>query len=272
MRLLLNDVHYEVNVIGEGDPLLLIHGFSGSQQQWKPFVQAWSKHYRLILVDMLGHGNSDVPDEVERYQMERVVTDLTALLEQLGMNKVHVLGYSMGGRIALSFAMLASNKVQSVILESSSPGLATEEERAARRAGDKQLAENIEQKGIEWFAQYWGSLPLFASLQKLPQATLDKLHAARLSNNPKGLAQSLRGIGTGQQPSWWEQLHQLSIPVLLIAGAEDQKYCAIAETMKKQLPNCELKLVPEAGHNVHMEQPQLFDTIVISFLDQKRMV
>src|SRR5690606_2378636 len=123
--------------------------FSGSKQQWQPFVQTWSKHYQLILIDMLGHGGSDIPDQVERYYTEQVVADLMSLLEQLGIPKVHMLGYSMGGRIALSFAMLAGDKVQALILESSSPGLATEEERAARRASDHQLADKLEHEGIE---------------------------------------------------------------------------------------------------------------------------
>jgi 2-succinyl-6-hydroxy-2,4-cyclohexadiene-1-carboxylate synthase len=264
--------HYEVNVIGNGEPLLLIHGFAGSQGQWIPFVERWSSSYQLILIDMLGHGGSATPLQVERYVTEQVTADLVQLLDELGIASVHMLGYSMGGRIALSFAMQEQSRVRSLILESSSPGLASEQERIDRRASDQHLAERIQQQGIHWFAEFWGSLPLFATLQRLPESELTRLHAARLANSPLGLSQSLRGIGTGQQPSWWEQLGELTIPVLLIAGELDLKYCGIAQLMHQKLQHCELELVAEAGHNVHMEQPHLFDTIVMRFLDQIRMV
>lgn len=274
MKLDIRDVQYEVNIAGAGagEPLLLIHGFSGSQRQWQPFIERWASRYRLILLDLLGHGGTSAPEQAERYSTEQTVKDIEQVLEHFGIESAHVLGYSMGGRIALSFAMLAGGKARSLILESSSPGLASEKERAARRASDDALAARIEQQSIAWFAEYWGSLPLFASLQKLPAAARQQLHEARLGNNPFGLAQSLRGIGTGQQPSWWEQLHQLTIPVQLIAGRLDSKYCEIAQAMQQRLPCAELELVSEAGHNVHMEQPQLFDTIVMRFLDQIRKV
>lgn len=272
MKLGIRGVEYEVNIVGSGEPLLLIHGFAGSQRQWQTFVERWASRYQLILVDMLGHGGSSAPQQAERYATEQVTADLDLLLDQLNISEVHVLGYSMGGRIALSLALQAGNKVRSLIMESSSPGLAAEEERQARRISDHELANRIEQQGIQWFAEYWGKLPLFASLRQLPQTVLEQLHKSRLANNPFGLAQSLRGIGTGQQPSWWGQLQQLNIPVLFIAGELDEKYCGIAKAMLERVPDGVLELVAAAGHNVHMEQPHLFDTIVMRFLDQIRMV
>jgi len=272
MKMVIRGQQYQVNTIGEGEPLLLIHGFSGSGAQWMPFVERWSSQYRLILIDMLGHGRSAVPSEVERYDMEQTTADLAQLLDELGIDAAHVLGYSMGGRIALSFAMQYKNRVRSLIVESSSPGLATEQERQARRDSDNHLADTIQQQGIQWFADYWGNIPLFASLKRLPEIKLAQLQQARLSNSAFGLAQSLRGIGTGQQPSWWEQLGELTIPVLLIAGELDEKYCGIATAMQQRLQRSQLKLVADAGHNVHMEQPHLFDTIVMTFLDEIRMV
>jgi len=265
-------VSYNVRCIGSGEPLLLIHGFTGSIAQWEPLAASLSRTYQLIMVDMLGHGSSDAPLQVERYSTFEVVEDLAELLQMLGHKQVHVLGYSMGGRIALSFAMQKRELVRSLIMESSSPGLASEEERLARTKSDQALAKRIEQQGIEWFADYWGKLPLFSSMLQLPEARQKQLHELRLRNRPFGLAQSLRGIGTGVQPSWWQQLDELMIPVLLIAGELDTKYCHIAKQMQGRLPQAQLEIVPGAGHNVHVEQPHLFDTIIKRFLDKKGMV
>jgi len=272
MKLNVRGTSYNVHCIGSGEPLLLIHGFTGSISQWHTLAASLSRSHQLIMVDMLGHGDSDAPQQVERYSTAEVVEDLAELLIQLRIDKVHMLGYSMGGRIALSFAMMKKELVLSLIMESSSPGLDSEEERLARIQSDRALADRIEQQGMEWFADYWGKLPLFSSLQKLQPAQQQQLHEARLSNNSFGLAQSLRGIGTGQQPSWWQQLNQLTLPVLLIAGELDNKYCLIAEEMHRRLPQAQLKIVSDAGHNVHVEQPHLFDTIIKRFLDKKGMV
>lgn len=272
MKLTIRGVSYNVLSIGSGEPLLLLHGFTGSVSQWEPLVASLSSTHQLILVDMLGHGESDAPEHAERYSTAEVVEDLAELLRQLRLDQVHVLGYSMGGRIALSFAVLKKELVRSLILESSSPGLASEAERLTRIQSDQTLADRIEQQGIEWFADYWSKLPLFSSLLQLPQAKQLQLHEARLRNHPFGLAQSLRGIGTGTQPSWWLQLEELVIPVQLIAGELDQKYCLIAEEMHRRLPQSQLAIVSGAGHNVHVEQPHLFDTIIKRFLDQKGMV
>jgi len=272
MKLDIRGVSYNVECIGHGEPLLLIHGFTGSLLQWKSLAVSLSNTYQLIMVDMLGHGESEAPKQVERYSTAEVVEDLAVLLQRLHLDKMHVLGYSMGGRIALSFAMLKKELVLSLIMESSSPGLASEEERLARIQSDHSLADHIEQQGIEWFADYWGKLPLFNTLQQLPELRQRQLHEARLRNCPFGLAQSLRGIGTGQQPSWWQQLGELTLPVLLIAGELDKKYCAIAEEMHRRLPQAQLNIMSAAGHNVHVEQPRLFDTIIKRFLDKKGMV
>lgn len=273
MNVQVNGVSLHVEISGEGEPLLLLHGFTGSAENWAPFIPEWSRHYRVIAVDIIGHGRSAAPLDHSRYAMDKAVQDLTALLDEVGAPAAHVLGYSMGGRLALSMAVLAPHKVRSLILESSSPGLATESERQARRASDEQLARRIEHEGLEWFVSYWENIPLFRSLQRMPADVRQSLRAQRLSNRPEGLAGSLRGMGTGAQPSWWEALPQLPMPVQFIAGEDDGKFADIAQRMHQLLPHSRLHIVAQAGHIVHVEQAHIFDTIVREFLsDQRRMV
>jgi 2-succinyl-6-hydroxy-2,4-cyclohexadiene-1-carboxylate synthase len=249
-----------------GAPLVLLHGFTGGAENWRPLSAAWAGRFRTIAVDLLGHGRSDAPADPARYRMERCVADLAAALDQLGQPGVSVLGYSMGGRIALHFAAAYPERVRALVLESASPGLAAPEERAARVAADEALARQLERDGLEAFVDYWERLPLFASQARLPESVRAVQRAQRLCNNPQGLANSLRGLGTGAQPSLWERLPELHAPTLLVAGALDAKFTAIARQMAAALPAAQLASVPEAGHTVHLERPDVFATLVADFL------
>lgn len=267
MFLQVNNVNYFVKVVGEGEPFLLLHGFTGSTESWKPFIEKWSKDFKLIAVDLLGHGQTDHPDDDQRYSTESAVRDILELLNLLGIEKTNILGYSMGGRLALSFSVLYPEKVSSLILESSSPGLVTEEEQLARQDSDKILADKIERDGIEVFIAYWEKLPLFKSqAQSLSTQEKQRLRAERLNNNKQGLANSLRGMGTGVQPSWWNHLQSLQIPVLLLVGERDEKFCQINQLMNKSIPNSNMMIVKDAGHIIHMEQPEIFGKIVMDYI------
>lgn len=270
MRLEVNEVGWNVEVVGRPahPPLLLLHGFTGALDTWHPFVSAWKERYRLVLIDILGHGLSDSPKDRSRYTMEKVTDDLARILDHFKIEKTNVLGYSMGGRLALSFAITYPTRVNALILEASSPGLADKKEREARRKSDERLAARIERDGIEAFVNEWEKIPLFATQKMLPQSVRERIRAQRLQNSTTGLANSLRGMGTGAQPSYWTELEQMAIPVLLLAGELDAKFCDIARRMKHKLPTAECRFIPKAGHAVHLEQAAIFDTMVMNYLQK----
>jgi 2-succinyl-6-hydroxy-2,4-cyclohexadiene-1-carboxylate synthase len=261
-----NGVNYHVEVDGEGPPVLLLHGFTGSSENWLPFQAEWSTSFKLINVDILGHGKTDIPKDPKRYLMGEVVKDLHSILQALDVEKVSILGYSMGGRLALSFAASYPNMITTLILESSSPGLKEEAERNARIMQDHKLADKILEEGIDSFISYWESIPLFKSQQRLPDEVQQVIRKQRLHNSPIGLSNSLKGMGTGKQPSWWETLRTLDFPVLLLCGEEDQKFCRIVELMDNLLPNSEKIVVEKCGHAIHVEQPKFFGKIVKEYL------
>jgi 2-succinyl-6-hydroxy-2,4-cyclohexadiene-1-carboxylate synthase len=251
-------------VWGEGEPLLLLHGFTGASASWAPLRAAW-RGRRLIAPDLPGHGASVAVDP-GLYRMDRCVGALAVLLDRLGVERADVLGYSMGGRTALHFAAAYRERVRALVLESASPGIADPRERAERVAADEVLAERIERQGVAAFVDYWESLPLFASQRSLPAATRARLRAQRLANAAAGLAGSLRGMGTGAQQPLWERLAGLSLPVLLIAGELDEKYRDLAREMAASLPDALVHVVPGAGHAVHLERPAVFAGLVSRFL------
>ncbi len=265
MKLVCRSVEYHIDIIGHGEPLLLLHGFTGSLETWR-FLWPMQKKYQLIMVDIIGHGSTESPHNAERYTMLEAAKDIREILEKLSIQKTHVLGYSMGGRLALSFACLFPEFVQSLILESASPGLRTETARQERRIQDAKLADKIVEKGISAFVDDWENIPLFDSQKKMSQEKQKAVRIERLANTELGLCNSLLGMGTGDQPSWWNQLENLSMPILLLTGELDNKFCDIARSMQSLMKDCEWQIINDAGHAIHVEDEEKFGKIVSEFL------
>lgn len=251
-------IHYHFNKCGAGPTLLLLHGFTGSSENWAELTPRLSQTYRVIQVDLPGHGHTPAPDDPARGALPAIAADLAKLLAECGAMPAHVLGYSMGARLALGLALRHPQAVGSLILESGSPGLASEAERAARRAADEALAARIERHGIAAFVDEWERLPLWESQRSLPESVRRRLRERRLRCNPAGLAASLRQMGTGAQPSFWDDLANLQIPTLLLTGALDGKFSVIAEAMRARNPAIVHQIIAGAGHTPHLERPQVW--------------
>lgn len=264
-----NGVSYHLETIGNGPKKLLwLHGFTGTGNNFKEalsFIEE-KEEYTFFLLDFLGHGNSSVPAESERYSMENTVEDIKVILDKMGIAKISLLGYSMGGRVALAFTATYPSYVEKLVLESASPGLRTEEERLERTKADKRLAERILHDGLEDFVEYWTNIPLFQTQKLLSEDRQLQIKEQRLQNSPIGLANSLSGLGTGLQPSYWERLEDCKVMVLLLAGEEDEKFVLIAEKMKSLMKNAQYVKISGAGHAIHVEQPRKFGKIVSEFL------
>lgn len=256
-----------VRSAGHGPPLVLLHGFTGSTETWAPFEAAFGARVTTIAVDLPGHGRSSAPADPARYALPRFASDLARVLDALAVTRAAVLGYSLGGRAALHFALRHPDRVAALILESASPGIGEERERAERAAADAALAEAIERDGVPAFVDRWEQLPLWASQAALPRSTRAALRAQRLRNDARGLANSLRGAGAGAAPSVAHRLHELHMPALIVAGELDPKYVAIGQALAAALPHAQLLRVPEAGHAVHVERPERFAGAVLDFLN-----
>ena len=274
-------VHIEVDGVryhvartdAQGPPVLLLHGFTGSTRTWAPVAGVLSFEHTTIAVDLPGHGESDAPDDVARYALDRFADDLAQVLTELGIDRVAVLGYSLGGRAALRLALRHPLRVAALVLESTSAGITKDAERAARVASDAELADAIERDGIAAFVDRWERLPLWASQASLPAEVREQLRAQRLTNDPKGLANSLRGAGAGADLPVLDRLRSIHVPAFLITGQLDQKYVSLATRMAVELrarvPSWTPKhvAIDAAGHAVHLEQPAAFSANVLGFLD-----
>jgi 2-succinyl-6-hydroxy-2,4-cyclohexadiene-1-carboxylate synthase len=260
----LNDLDFHVEIDGQASapPLLLLHGFSGSVRAWDAVRPALAAFARVISIDLIGHGRSAVPSDYQRYSLEWSARDLSRLLDEIGLETATVLGYSMGGRVALHFALNAHERCSGLILESASAGIEDDDERRLRSHNDAALAERILRDGIDAFVAEWERLPLLAPAPHVSEAVRGWQTAQRLQNDPLGLANSLRGMGAGQQAPLWSLLPEVRAPTLLIVGGRDARSGQLAQRMCALLPACTLAVVPEAGHTVHIDQPEAFISLV----------
>lgn len=252
---------------GSGAPLLLLHGFTGSVETWAPLRAELSDRFTILAVDLPGHGSSGAPTDSARYALSRFADDLVLLLDTLGIERAAVLGYSMGGRAALQLTLRYPARVAALVLESTSPGISEPVERASRVAADSVLADTIESDGVAAFVDRWERLPLWDSQATLPEESRTRLRAQRSTNRALGLANSLRGAGTGSETSVIDRLSEVRVPTLLVTGGLDPKYVDLGRLMKVSVPRATMAVVSGAGHAVHLERPAEFAALVKQFLD-----
>jgi len=255
-----------VEVSGSGPAVVLLHGFTGSTAGWGAFGDRLRARLTTVAVDIAGHGQSDKPPEIEHYQIARVVADIVAAVRMAGFERCAWLGYSMGGRTALHVAAAFPGAVERLVLIGASAGIADADGRARRVAEDGRLAQRILDEGVAGFVDYWESIPLFASQRSLPEAARAAIRAGRLACDPTGLANSLRGMGTGAQEPLHARLHELTMPVLAMAGELDTRYTEVAHELAAAVPHGTWAVVPRAGHAAHIENPEWCAQQAIAFV------
>ena len=265
---IVDDLRWEVRIRGAGVPLLLVHGFTGRGSGWGAHATALARQFRLVVVDLPGHGRSGIPGDPATASVERTADDLAVILRREGCAPAHVLGYSLGARVALRLAVAHPAALRRLVLESPSAGLTVEAERHARRAVDAGRADRLERDGIEAFVDEWEHEPIFASHAVLSPARAARLRAERLRNRSTGLAGSLRGAGLGAMEPLHDRLSGVRMPTLVVAGALDPVGRARAESVAAGIPGARLEIVTGAGHAPHLETPTRFRSLVMTFLKE----
>jgi 2-succinyl-6-hydroxy-2,4-cyclohexadiene-1-carboxylate synthase len=262
-----NGVRLACDVEGSGPPLLMLHGFTGSAGTWSELLPTVRERHRVMSPDLLGHGRSEAVREPQRYRLDRQADDLAALLSALGVSSADILGYSMGARIALRLAVDHPERVDRLVLESPSPGIADPVARERRTADDEALAIALDRDGIELFMDAWEQQPLFASHADLPPETRARLRRERTSHDARALAASLRGGGQGAMEPIGAALGRITASSLVIAGALDEAGYRRARHTAEGIPDARFETIDGAGHNPHLERPAAFTALLASFLD-----
>jgi 2-succinyl-6-hydroxy-2,4-cyclohexadiene-1-carboxylate synthase len=236
-------------------PITLLHGFTQTAGCWGPFADILATSHPIVAVDLPGHGGSaDV-----RANLPQTAELLAATLEPS-----IVIGYSLGGRVALHLALAHPELVKRLIVIGATGGLEGNEERAQRRTADDALADHLEDIGIEAFLDEWLSQPLFASL-----TAEQSCRQVRATNSATGLASSLRLCGPGTQEPLWDRLGELTMPVLVIAGANDDKFTQLGHQLVESIgTNASIQIIDNAGHSAQLENPTASASKITKWLSE----
>jgi 2-succinyl-6-hydroxy-2,4-cyclohexadiene-1-carboxylate synthase len=194
---------------------------------------------------------------------ERYPSVLLDRADSLAPEGAIVVGYSMGGRLALHAALAEPARWPALVLVGVSAGVADPE---ARHAADEELAAWIEASPIEAVVERWEALPVFAT--QSPEIVAAQ-RSGRLSHDPKELARLLRAAGQGAMPPVWDRLPELGLPVLCIAGALDETYVAAGRRMASLLPRGTMRTIPGAGHAPQLEAPDAVAAELGAFVDER---
>jgi len=259
MPTIINGIPLHIATIG--NPVLprivFLHGFLGSGSDWLPITRDLQSDYCCVMVDLPGHGSANLLESAMSAENFFVATldALADLLRESVLPPCSLVGYSMGGRIALALLLRHPDLFSKAIIISASPGLKTEKERIARQEHDEKVAHKIE-RNFAGFIEAWYDQPLFSTLKHHP--IFKEVERERTINDPANLALALRLLGTGLQPSFWDDLAQNSVPISFFVGEKDERYVEIGHQMVKLTPASDLEIFPLCGHTLHLENRELF--------------
>ena len=240
-------IHYEVH--GDGPPLILTHGYSSTSAMWKGQIEALSRHHRLVLWDMRGHGQSDYPDDPKAYSEVATVGDIAALLETVGAGRAIVGGLSLGGYMSLAFYRAHPERVSALLIIDTGPGFKKDDAREIWNKRALDTADRYDREG----------------LAVLKSATRERATASH--RDATGLARAARGMLTQRDARVIEVLPEIRVPSLVVVGADDTPFLAASDYMAAKIPGAKKVVVPAAGHAVNIDQPQAFIDAVLPFLD-----
>lgn len=246
--------------------IILLHGFTGSLEDWHQFENYFSKDYNLVGIDMIGHGKSDAPSDLSYYSTDSIIRQIKKVKEAVTGKKIFLLGYSMGGRAALNYSLSFPYDLEGLILESATSGITNSTLKFERERTDRNLAEFILSNPVEKFVDDWINREIFQTQKNLSEGVLNEIRNRKLKCNKTGIANSLLGFGAGVMEPVFDKLTNIRIPVQLICGELDNKFVDINHHIHKLIPNTKLSIIKNAGHNVHLEETKQYADVVYSFV------
>ncbi|WP_025033224.1 alpha/beta fold hydrolase [Bradyrhizobium sp. DOA9] len=239
-------IYYEVH--GNGPPLLLTHGYSSTSAMWHGQIDALARDHTLILWDMRGHGQSDYPDDPGAYSEALTVGDMTAILDAVGAKRAIIGGLSLGGYMSLAFYRAHPNRARALLIIDTGPGFRKDDAREAWNARALATADRLDREGLDM----------------LKSATRERATASH--RNARGLALAARGMLTQRDARVMELLPDISVPSLIVVGADDTPFLAASDYMAAKIPGAQKVVIPAAGHAVNIDQPQAFVDAIVPFL------
>ncbi len=233
---------------GSGPPVLWTHGFGATMEMWRAQVEALAADYRVIVWDLRGHGSSDSPSDIDAYDHEAAVADMCAVLDACGERQAVIAGLSLGGFLSLAFHLRYPDRTTALILSDTGPGYRGMRGRRDWNRFAESWARDLEERGSE-------------ALGRSVEMTIGR------HRDITGIVRAARGTLTQRDAAVIESLPSISVPTLILAGADDDPYVRSSEYMAERIPGARFELIAEAGHAPNIERPEAFNRAVLTFLE-----
>jgi pimeloyl-ACP methyl ester carboxylesterase len=243
------NIYYDIQGPEGALPILLSHGHAAATPMWSSQVAALKKKFRVITWDLRGHGRSDSPDNPALYTVTHTIDDIAAILDDCYIDKAVIAGHSLGGVMTFQFQLTYPERVLAMVIFNSGPGFRSDTARDKWNLGCERTASSLERKGL-------------AALAKS-----DEVHA-EWHADVWGLIHSARGIMTHEDSRMIDNLGNINVPVLIMVGAQDEEFLGAAEYMERKIADVKKVLIEDAGHAANLDQPEIFNKLLIDFLEQ----
>ena len=241
------NIYYEVH--GSSGPfILLTHGYAATSAMWNDQIAVLSKEYRLVLWDMRGHGKTDYPEEPQAYSEAATVDDMAAILDAVGAETAIVGGLSLGGYMSMAFYGSYPDRVGALLIIDTGPGMKNDEARDAWNNHALEIAEQLRDQGLPLLRQWSPEM------------------AKSEHRDVSGLVHSARGMLTQKNANVMYLLPEIKVPSIVLIGANDEPYLNAADYMERKIPDCKKVVIPEAGHSSNIDQPEIFNRELLTFL------
>jgi len=264
----LDGVSLHVETTGGGDPVLFIHEFAGDHRSWEPQVRHLSRRYRCIAYAARGYRPSDVPTDPEMYSQDHAVSDALSVLDALEIAKAHLVGLSMGGFCALHLGLDHPDRAVSVAIGGVGYG-AHRDKREAFRQECEIIATAFEEEGAAEVATRYAVGPARVQFQVKDPRGHAEFTRMLGEHSSLGSALTMRGFQK-ERPSLYDfvdRFRTMSIPVLIMVGDEDEGAIEPSIMLKRTIPTAGLSVFPRSGHTLNLEEPELFNQMLLGFWD-----
>jgi pimeloyl-ACP methyl ester carboxylesterase len=253
--------------VGRGTPIVFVHEFADDIKGWAAQVKFFARRYRTIAFNARGYPPSDVPEDPERYSQAQAAEDITAILDHLGLAKAHVVGLSMGGYATLHFGLMYPERALSLTVGGAGYGSVSADRATFHKDTDHVVAQ-FERGGMATVAEFYTRGPTRVQFLAKDPVGWREFYERFAAGSARGHANTMRGVQR-RRPSIFEletRLQRLEVPTLIMTGDEDEPCLEPALFMKRKIPSAGLVVIPNSGHAINLEEPDLFNRAVLDFL------
>jgi pimeloyl-ACP methyl ester carboxylesterase len=255
--------------VGSGTPIVFVHEFAGDHRSWEPQMRYFARRYRCIAYAARGYPPSEVPVATSSYSQARAAADIRCVLDQLKIDKAHIVGLSMGGLAVLHFGLSYPDRARSLLVAGAGYG-SEAGERDKFRAEAETIAGKLQREGMAQFAEAYAYGPTRVQFEHKDPRGFAEFKAQLAEHSAEGSAETQRGVQR-ERPSLFdleEGLKRLTVPMLVVTGDEDWPCLVPNIFLKRSCASAALLVIPNSGHTVNLEEPAAFNAALADFLAQ----